>query len=99
MSDSLNFLLQATKVLHNRNYDANELNLVYDYISTIDNKTLNEYFNSGTILTYKNDLELYVEIVNSMMSIFEEKEEYEKCLELKKKKEESLKIKKENKKK
>lgn len=99
MSDSLNFLLQATKVLHNRNYDTNELNLVYDYIVTIDNKILNEYFNTGTILTYKNDLELYIEIVNSMILIFEEKEEYEKCFELKKKKEESLKIKKENKKK
>jgi hypothetical protein len=33
-------------------------------------------------LSYENDLELFVEILNKMITILEEKEEYEKCQEL-----------------
>ena len=53
---------------------------------------LNDYNNKCTILSYNNDLELYVEILNSCILIFEKREEYEKCQKLKDKKEESIKI-------
>ena len=94
MGNSLNFLLQATKVLHNRNYDDSELKIIYDYLISIDNEMLNDYFTTSTILTYKNDLELYVEILKTMITIFEseEKQEYEKCGLLIKKINESIKI-------
>jgi hypothetical protein len=90
MSASLNFLLQATKLLHNRNYDDHELTIIYEYLISVDNEILNDYYNKCTVLTFTNDLELYIEIVNSMIVIFEEKEEYERCGVLKSKMDESL---------
>ena len=87
---TINFLLQATRVLHFGNYDEDELSMFYNYLTALDNEILNDYYSTCTILSYDNDLELYVEIINALISIFEEREEYEKCLKLKSKKEESI---------
>lgn len=89
---SLNFLLQATRVLHVGNYDEDELEMIYNFFISVDNDILNDYYNRCTILSYNNDLELYLEITDSLIKIFEGTEEYEKCLLLKYQKEESLKI-------
>lgn len=89
---NFNFLLQATRVLHVGNYDEQELKMIYDFIISLDNDILNDYNNTCTILTYNNDLELYIEIVDSLISTFEDREEYEKCIQLKNKKDESIKI-------
>jgi hypothetical protein len=90
MNMTINFLLQATRVLHFGNYDEDELTMFYNYLTALDNEILNDYYSSCTILSYDNDLELYVEIINALISIFEEREEYEKCFKLKSKKEESI---------
>ena len=58
----------------------------------IDNDILNDYNNTCTILSYDNDLELYVEIIDSLIQIFEDREEYEKCELLLFKRDESLEI-------
>jgi hypothetical protein len=58
----------------------------------IDNDILNDYNNTCTILSYDNDLELYIEIIDSLIQIFEDKEEYEKCELLLFKRDESLEI-------
>ena len=92
MSMTVNFLLQATRVLHVGNYDEDELKMIYDFMTTVDNEVLNEYNCTCTILSYNNDLELYIEILDVMLTIFEEREEYEKCDVLKNKKEESINI-------
>jgi hypothetical protein len=92
MDMSINFLLQATRVLNFNHYDDAELSMTYNYITALDNEILNDYFNSCTILSYNNDLELYIEIVETLIMIFEDKEEYEKCAKLIKKKEESINI-------
>ena len=89
---SINFLLQATRVLNFGNYDEVELSMTYNYITALDNEILNDYFNTCTILSYDNDLELYIEIVDTLILVFEEKEEYEKCAKLIKKKKESINI-------
>jgi len=89
---TLNFLLQATRVLNVGNYDEEELKMIYKFLISLDNTVLNDYNNKCTILSYNNDLELYVEILNSCILIFEKREEYEKCQKLKDKKEESIKI-------
>lgn len=89
---TLNFLLQATRVLNVGNYDEEELKMIYKFLISLDNNVLNDYNNKCTILSYNNDLELYVEILNSCILIFEKREEYEKCQKLKDKKEESIKI-------
>jgi hypothetical protein len=90
---SINFLLQATRILHIGNYDETEIRMIYDYVRTIDNETLNEYLNKKSILSYENDLEFYIELVDEVINIFEQREEYEKCSILKNKKQESIKIK------
>lgn len=76
---SVNFLLQATRVLHVDNYDDDDLTMIYNFMINIDNDILNDYNNTCTILSYDNDLELYVEIIDSLIQIFEDREEYEKC--------------------
>ena len=89
---SINFLLQATRVLSFSNYDDIELSMTYNYLTALDNDILNDYFNTCTILAYNNDLELYIEIIETLIIVFEEREEYEKCAKLKVKKEESINI-------
>lgn len=89
---SINFLLQATRVLNFGHYDDVELSMTYNYIAALDNDILNDYYNTCTILSYENDLELYIEIVETLIIVFEEREEYEKCAKLINKKEESINI-------
>ena len=89
MDMTSNFLLQAMRVLHVGNYDEDELVMVTNFMVAVDNEILNDYNNTCTILTYDNDLELYVEILDALISIFEEREEYEICAVLKEKKEDA----------
>lgn len=92
MDMSISFLLQATRVLHIGNYDDDEVQMIYDFIRNIDNEVIFHYYSNKTILSYENDLELLVEIIDKMIYILESTEEYEKCLVLKNKKEECIKI-------
>jgi hypothetical protein len=92
MDMSVNFLLQATRVLHVDNYDDDDLTMIYNFMINIDNDILNDYNSTCTILSYDNDLELYIEIIDSLIQIFEDKEEYEKCELLLFKRDESLEI-------
>ena len=87
---TFNFLLQATRFLQIGNYDEDELRMVYDFITSLDYEILNEYLSGCTVLSYNNDLELYIEIIDSLILIFEEREEYEKCELLKYKKDDSI---------
>lgn len=92
MNLTVNFLLQATRVLHIGNYTQEELEMIYNFIKKVDNEILFYYLTSNTILSYNSDLELFVEIVDSLIGIYEEVEDYEKCMELKIKKEEAINI-------
>jgi hypothetical protein len=87
-----NFLIQATRVLNNNDYDEKELELVYNFIIMVDNELINYYYCNNSILSYQNDLEIYIEIVDTLINIFEQREEYEKCELLIYKKEFSLSI-------
>lgn len=83
---SFSFLIQAARVLHVGNYDDGELKMIYDYIFAIDDEILEEYGQICTVLSYENDLYLLIEIIDAMILIYEEREEYEKCAVLKNKK-------------
>jgi hypothetical protein len=87
---TVNFLLQATRVLSKNNYDEDELVMITNFVTAIDEEILNEYNNTCTILSYDNDLQLYVEILDSLIDVYEEREQYEICDLLKHKKDESL---------
>jgi hypothetical protein len=89
MNMTVNFLLQATRVLSKNNYNEDELVMITNFMCGIDNEILNEYNNTCTILSYNNDLELYIEILDALINIFEEREEYEICEELIHKKDEA----------
>jgi len=86
---SINFLLQATRIIHNGNYDDTEIRMIYDYLRNLDYSVLIDYFSTYTVLRYNNDLELCVEVIDNMIAILEKEEEYEKCQVLLNKKEES----------
>lgn len=90
MNLSFNFIIQATRVLNNNDYNEDELKMIFDYLISLENETLIDYHNTCSIISYENDLELYVEILDAMIKIFEDREEYEKCQKLKIKKEESI---------
>jgi hypothetical protein len=92
MEMTINFLLQTMRVLHVGNYDDEELSMVYNFLISVSDDVLNDYKDTCTILSYDNDLDLYMEILDTCISIFENNEEYEKCQKLKNKKEESIKI-------
>ena len=92
MSMSVNFLLQSTRILHNNNYDENELEMITNFMVAVDNEILNEYNDTCTILSYDNDLQLYIEILDALIVIFEDREEYEICEMLKHKKDDAIEI-------
>jgi hypothetical protein len=92
MEMTINFLLQTMRVLHVGNYDEEELSMVYNFITSVTDDVLNDYKDTCSILSYENDLELYMEILDICIVIFEDREEYEKCQKLKNKKEEVIKI-------
>ena len=89
---SINFLLQAIRIIHIGNYDDTEIRMIYDYLRNLDNVVLNDYALTNSVLQYNNDLELCIEVIDKMIKILEIKEEYEKCQVLLNKKNESLDI-------
>lgn len=89
---TVNFLLQATRVLSKNNYDEDELVMITNFINAVDEEVLNDYNSTCTILSYDNDLQLYIEILDSLIEIYEEREQYEMCDLLKSKKDESITI-------
>ena len=90
ISMSVSFLLQATRILHVGNYDDNDVRMIYDYLKTVDNDMIYEYYTTCTIVSYENDLGLFVEILDEMIKILEKSEEYEKCQILQNKKQKCL---------
>ena len=92
MDMTSNFLLQAMRVLHVGNYDEDELVMVTNFVVAVDNEILNDYNNTCTIVSYDSDLQLYIEIIEALIVIFEEREEYEICGILKDKRDDSVDI-------
>ena len=89
---SFKFLLQAIKILTDENITDKELDRVYEFLISIDNNELNVYYSGFTIISYSNDLELYMETISKVIKLYEVKEKYEQCHELKMKYDESEKI-------
>jgi hypothetical protein len=92
MDVTFNFLLQATRVLNYGKYNENELNMIKKFLLSLDSESLNTYNSTQTIITHKNDLELYLEIIEALIYIYEINESYEDCHALNQKKIEAIKI-------
>lgn len=89
---SINFLTQIVRILHVGIYDETELRMIYDYLRKLDESELNLFFNSYTVILYNNDLEICIEVLDKMLYILEDREEYEKCQILKDKKDEAINV-------
>lgn len=87
-----NFLIQATKILHDKNFDNNELDLITNFLLATSDDTLSDFNSTCTIISYDNDLQLYLEIMDALIKIYENKEEYEVCELIVFKKNEAIKI-------
>jgi hypothetical protein len=74
------------------NYDEDELSMITNFMVAVDNDILNDYNNTCTIVSYDSDLQLYIEIIEALIVIFEEREEYEICGILKDKRDDSVEI-------
>lgn len=85
MEISFKYLLQMSRLLTDKIYNDNDLIKMYNFILSIDNSELNEYLLTKTLFSYENDLELYLEVLKNILKIFEETENYELCIEIKKK--------------
>lgn len=88
------FLFQAVKILHTNQNDKYELDIVFDFIIQLTDETIFTYIEKNTIISYENDLELYFEVIDKLIQIFEDEkyEEYEKCELLLNKKKYCMKI-------
>jgi len=86
------FLLQAVKIIHTNADDKSELEIAYQFILQLTEETLQFYTTNCTILSYNNDLELFLELIDNLIKIYEgeDYQEYEKCYMLLKKKEYTL---------
>lgn len=86
MEPKLNFLIISKKVLTSTELKNHELDKINDFVLSIDNETLSKYINEQTLTTYKNDFEIYLYILNALIVVYEETQEYEKCMLLLRKK-------------
>lgn len=82
---NFNFLIQATRVLNQNDIDEAELELITNFILIVDEEILYEYSSTCTLVSYDTDLDLYLEILEILLKIYEEKEEYEVCEKIKNK--------------
>lgn len=76
---SFDFLMQATRVLNLDKYDDFDINIIYQWVNLLSDETLHKYNWTNTIPSYVSDLELLVDIINSLINIYESNENYEKC--------------------
>ena len=74
---NLYFIMQVIRLFQSKNYTEDELRMAYDYLLTIDNDILNMYIDSV------EDIEVYIIALNSILEIYEKREEYEKCFSIK----------------
>lgn len=79
---SFDYLMQAVKTLYESNHDEKDLNITYEYVLLVEDETLKMYKERNSILSFDNDLELFMELTKKLISVYENMEEYEKCLKL-----------------
>ena len=82
MEDNFGFLLHSARLIQLGRYDEDDIHFVNDLVLSIDNDLLIFYNNHCTIPKLGNDLKIYVKIVRFLIKYYEETEQYEKCIQL-----------------
>lgn len=85
MEDNFEFLLHSARLIQLGRYDEDDVNFVNELVLSIDNDLLIFYNNNSTIPQLGNDLKIYIKIIKFLMNYYEDTEEYEKCIELRNK--------------
>ena len=89
----ISFLLQTNRKLVDAKYTKDDLELIFSFLTSVDYIDIIEYLHSKTIFSYDCDLDLYIETVEKLIEIYEDKEMYEECQMLLNKINQSIKIK------
>ena len=82
MEDTFEFLLHSARLIQLGRYNDEDVNFIHELVLSVDNDLLIFYNNNSTIPKLGNDLKIYKKIVQFLIEYFEETEEYEKCIEL-----------------
>jgi len=85
-------MIQSIRALHIGEYTKEDIEVIFNFVINLDNKDLISYFNANNIISYDNDLVMYIEIIDSLIKIYEIDEKYEKCSDLMAQKQKSLSI-------
>ena len=85
-------MTQAIRTLHIGNYSKEDLDVIFKFAINLDNKDLIGYFSTNNVISYDNDLLLYIEIIDSLIKVFEIEEKYENCSILMSQKEKAISI-------
>jgi len=64
--------------------------VVYKFINDMEKETLIEFKKNQSMVSYENDLILYLEMIRYVRNLYEQREEYEVCAELIKKENECV---------
>jgi len=88
----MKFLLQTLVIFEKENHNDENINMIYKFLTNLDNEILNDYYLTNDVIPFQNNLDLCIRVIDTMIKIFEENEEYEKCGYLKNKKDEAIKI-------
>lgn len=81
----INYLIYALKILHTEEKNEMNMNFLYEYVLLTDIDTLKLYKIEKTIVP-NSDLEIFIDIIDSLIFYYENIEDYEKCHRLKIKK-------------
>ena len=82
MEDTFEFLLHSARLIQLGRYNDEDVNFINELVLSVDNDLLIFYNNHSTIPKLGNDLKIYKKIIQFLIDYFEETEEYEKCIEL-----------------
>ena len=77
------FLLQISELIKSNDFDDDDLRMIFLFTTSVDKSILIHYYYSSGIPPFDNDLDRYDELISDLLSIYDEREDYEKCGELK----------------
>jgi hypothetical protein len=76
---NFDYLLNSVKALHSDNKSGDIIENIYEWVLIADDNLIKNYADRKSLSTYKNDLDLYVSMIDNLIEYYESIEEFEKC--------------------